>query len=272
MIPEKLTADNSENYKVSIRLMSDGLSFWGFIPSEKDSFFIETFLFDPDAAAVDSLKNIIFTHPCFSFVYHSFHVIIASGNYTVASEYVFIEKEKDRLFFFCHPKDKSLKTLVQPINALNASILFSIDKEFYAFLLRSLMNPRFIHTLSPLLIAWHKKSLMIYPKLMHVVINDFTMDVLCFEHGDLLFLNSFSFDNHNDIIYYIMYICKQTGINQLEDYITISGNKTFCQPVLSVIKKYVKQADYLRPKLNDYQVALDQELSLDMIALIECGL
>ena len=271
MIPDKLTADYSENYKVSIRLMPDGLSFWGYIPSEKDSFFMETFVFDHDKSTVDALKNIFFTYPCFSFNYQSFYVINAYRKFTLASDHVFIEKEKDRLFSYCHFKDKSEKVLVQHLKALNASIMFSVDKEAYAFLLRSLTNPLFIHSLSPLLIAWYRKSLLIFPKLLHVEINEHTIDVLCVEHGELLFVNAYHFDNANDIIYYIMYICKQTGFNQLEDYLTISGNKSFCQPVLSIINQYIKQSNYLKPTLTGYQVALDYELTLDIVALIECG-
>ena len=273
MIPDKLTADNSEKYKVSIRLMPDGLSFWGYIPSEKDSFFIEVFLYDQTISAVESLKNIIFNHPAFSFIYQSFYVICVSGKYTMASDHVFIEKEKERFFFFCHQNDKSLKTLVQPVKTLNASILFGIDKEMYAFLLRSLSNPQFIYSLSPLLVAWQKKSLLVYPKLMHVVLHKNSIDVLCVEQGSLLFVNSFYYDNSNtnDVIYYIMYICKQTGFNQLDDYLTISGNHDLCRKILSIIDKYVKQTLYLPPTLHGYLVAYDQELTLDMIALVECG-
>jgi len=273
MIPDKLTADNSEKYKVSIRLMPDGISFWGYIPSEKDSFFMETFHYDHTSPTVESLKNIIFNHPAFSYIYQSFYVICVSGKYTMASDHVFVEKEKERFFFFCHPKDKTLKTLVQPVKELNASILFGIEKEIYAFLQRSLSNPQFIYSLSPLLVAWYKKSLHIFPKLMHVVLNKASIDVLCVEQGNLLFVNSFYYDNNNtnDIIYYIMYICKQTGFNQLEDYLTISGNNEDCRKVLSIIDKYVKQTVYLPSTLHGYQVAYDQELTLDMIALVECG-
>ena len=272
MIPDKLSADFSENYKVSIRLMPDGLSFSGYIPAEKDSFFMETFLYKPDIPVADSLQSVFFTNPCFSYPYQSCYVVDTIAKYTMVADPVFVEKEKERLFFFCHPKDKSLKVLVQPIKVLSASILFGVDKEIYAFLLRSLVNPQFIHSLSPLIIAWINKSRLVFPKLMHVVVHENTIDVLCVEHGELLFVNSYSYENFNDVIYYIMYICKQTGFNQLEDHLTISGKKTICLSVLSVINKYVKKTDYLHPQLNNYQVDEGQNLTLDMIALLECGL
>ena len=271
MIPDKLTADYSENYEVSIRLMPDGFSFWGYIPAEKDSFFKETFFFDHELPVVDALKRIIFENPCFSYTYRSFHVICVSEKYTLAADHVFVEQQKERLFAFCHQADRSLKVIAQPVNALNTFILFGIDEEVYAFLMRSLVNPVFVHSLSLLLLAGHKRSVAVSRKLMHVAIHKSTIDVLCIEHGDLLFLNSYGYDTGSDILYYIMYICKQTGFNQLDDYLTISGNQARCQPVLSIVNKYIKQVDYMQPALAGYQVTLTDEPPLDVIALIECG-
>ena len=272
MIPVKLTADISNKYKVSIRLSPDGLSFWGYIPSEKDSFFMQAFPFDYDFPTVESLKNIVFNNPCFSFIYHSFHVICVGAKFTLTPDPVYVEKEKDRLFDYCFPHDPSLKTLVQPIQALNASIMFGIDKDVFAFLMRSLTNPLIIHSLSPLLTSWQKKSILVFPKLMLVDIRQNAMDVLCFEQGNLLFANSYNYDTGNDIIYYILYICKQTSFNQLEDCLTISGVGDLCRNVLPVISKYVRKTDYLQQQITDYQVASDIEPTLDMITLMECGL
>ena len=271
MIPDKLTADYSENYSVSIRLMPAGLSFFGYIPAEKDSFFMETFFFNREESTIDALRNIIFTNPCFSYIYRSFHVICVSEKYTMVVDHVFVEEKKDRLYAFCHQKDKPLKVFAQPVKALNTVLIFGIDDEVYTFLARSLANPVFVHSLSPLLMAWHKKSLTVFPKLMHAVIHESTIDVLCIEQGDLLFLNSYEFDNDNDILYYIMYICKQTGFSQLEDYLTISGSQARCWPVLSIISKYIRQIDYLQPALEGYRVTLSDEPPLDVITFIECG-
>jgi len=272
MIPDKLTADISEKYKASIRLMPDGLSFWGYIPSEKDSFFIESFTFEPELTVHEALKNVIFSRPCFSYLYQSLHVVCVGGKYTLTPDHVFLEKEKDLLFDFCFPKDQSLKTLIKPVRELNAFILFGVDNDSYTFLLRSLMNPQFIHAISPLLIAWQKKSLQVFHKLMHVVIHRRSIDVLCVEQGNLLFANSYDYENSNDIVYYIMYLCKQTGIDQLEDYITISGDQELCRPVLSVINTYVKKSNYFQQKLMNNQVVSAHDLTPDIIALIECEL
>ena len=272
MIPDKLSADYSENYEVSIRLMPGGLSFSGYIPTERDSFFSETFSFDNNLPAVDSLKNIFFTNPCFSYNYRSCYVICVSVKYTLTPDPVFKENEKIRLFNFCHSKTKSLKVLVHPVKTLNIFLSFGIDEDIYAFLVRSLATPQFIHPLSPVLNYWQKKSLMLYPKQMHVMIREDMIDVICMQQGDLLFANSFFYDSDSDIIYYIMYICRQTGFNQVEDCLSLSGNLARRQSVLSIIHKYISKTTCFQPELKDHPSTVGLNVPMDMVALIECGL
>lgn len=272
-VPNTLTADNSENYEVSIRLWPGGLSFSGYIPSDKESFFTETVLFDADVPVVQSLKNVFFDNPCFSYVYRSFYVMCVSGKYTLAPESVFSDNNKDALFSFCHYQGSDgMKVLAQPLKKLSASLLFDMDNEVYEFLVRSLMNPQFIHCLSPLLTAWQEESLACYPKQVYIFIHEKILDMICFEHGELLFANSFAYEAANDIIYYIIYVCRQLGINQLEDNLHFCGSKEDCYPVMPEVEKYIGQVDYLSPKMKDYIVAVDQDVYMDVLTLTECGL
>jgi len=272
MIPDKLTADYSEKYEVSIRLRSDGLSFWGYIPSERDSFFSETYPFERDLPAIDALKNIFFANPCFSYRYQLCNLVCVSGKYTLTPGLVFREKEKARLFNFCHPKDDSLKVLVNSIRGLNVSLLYGMDADMYAFLVRSLTNPRFIHALSPVLTYRQKESRMRYHRQLHVMMREDMIDVICMQQGELLFANSFQYDSDSDILYYILYICRQTGFNQLEDCLLLSGEQGRCKSVLPLIMKYIRQADYWQPELQNHPSTRGRYLPMDTIALMECVL
>ena len=271
-VPDTLTADNSEKYEVSIRLWPGGLSFSGYIPNEKDSFFTEKVLFDDDLTIAQSLKNIFFDNQCFSYLYSSFNVVCASGKYTLVPENVFSEKDKSLLFSVCHQQDKVGKILVQQLSNLQLFLLFDIDNEIYEFLMRSLVNPRFIHSLYPLLISWQKKSLKCYPKQVHAFIHNNLLDIACFERGEALFVNSFDYENENDIVYYIMYTCRQLNINQLEDSIHFYGDESKCLSAISIMGKYVEQIDYLPAQMENYTVASDQDVYMDIVTLTECVL
>jgi hypothetical protein len=267
-----LNVTNSEKYNVSIRLWPDGLSFSGYIPSEKDSFFSETVSLDPEVSLVQSLKDIFFENACLSYVYNALHVISVSDKYTLVPDSVFSEKDKNQLFSYCFPVDKDSKVLAQPLTDFYSSLLFCMDNETYEFMVRSLIDPHFIHFLSPMLVDWRKKSLGCYPKQIYIVIQDTMLHIVCFEQGELLFMNSFGYETGNDIIYFIMYVCKQLSVNQLEDPVFFYGDKAICRKVLPVIKNYMEQVDFVTPKIREYQVAVDQDLFMDIVTWVECGL
>ena len=271
-VPDTLTSDNSEKYEVSIRLWPGGLSFSGYIPMDKDSFFTETLSFDADIPVVQSLKDIFFDNPCFSYVYKSLYIVCASGKYTLVPDSVFLEKGKELLFSFCHKTDSAEKVLAQPLRGLNSSLLFGTNSEAYEFLMRSLVNPQFIHSLSPMLNLWRESSMACHPKQIYIFVHDDMFDIVCFERGEMLFINSFDYETGKDMVYYIMYVCKQLGIEQLDDCLHFCGDKIKCQSVMAVVKKYIRQIDYLSPEMGHYQVAIGKNVFIDTVALAECGL
>lgn len=271
-VPDTLDVNNSENYDVSIRLWPDGLSFSGYIPSERDSFFTDTVAFNKDVPLVESLKEIFFNNECLSYIYRSLHVIFVSGKYTLVPDSVFIEKNKEALFHFCFQADKDSKVLFQPLKQFGSFLLYSMDNEVYEFMIRSLVNPQFIHFLSPMLSVWRKQSIACYPKRIYVVIHDAMLDIVCFVQGEMLFVNSFSYETESDIVYFIMYVCKQLSLNQFEDYVSFCGDKMMCRKVMSVVRNYIAHVDIVSPKIKQYQVALDRDVHVDVITLVECGL
>ena len=271
-VPDTLTVDNSEKYEASIRLWPDGLSFSGYIPQERDSFFTETIFFDSDMHIAQSLKKVFFDNPCFSYIYKSLSVICAFEKYTLVPENVFLEKDKELLFSFCHQKNETGRVLVQQIEKLRSSLLFEVDNDVYEFMVRSLVNPHFIHYLSPLLLSWQKNSFARYPKQLYIYIHNGILDIVCFEHGEILFANSFSYEKDSDIVYYIMYTCRQLGVNQLEDNLHFCGNNNICHSVMLVIKEYVAQMDYIPPVMANYTLASGKDVYSDIVTLTECVL
>ena len=165
-----------------------------------------------------------------------------------------------------------LKGAGPTVTDFSSVLLYSMDHEAYEFMVRSLVNPQFIHFLSPMLSDWRKKSLECYPKQLYAVIHDGLLDIICFEQGELLFVNSFDYETENDVIYFIMYVCKQLAVNQLEDAVLFYGDKAVCSKIMPVIKKYMGRVDFTAPKIRNYQVAVDQELFIDVVTLVECGL
>ena len=126
---ERITADNSEKYKLSIRLRPDGLSFSGYAMSEGDSFFYEEAVLDRSKPYMDALKEYFFAHDFFSLPFQKLRFVIHNSFYTLLPKAVFDPSQKEKLFSFLYGQ-QSLH-LFSPFIQGNAVsvLLFGIESD-----------------------------------------------------------------------------------------------------------------------------------------------
>ncbi|MDR2385821.1 MAG: DUF3822 family protein [Tannerella sp.] len=272
LFPSDITAENSERYDLFLRLWKGGFSFSGFISGEKDSFFHKTVFPDSNVSYMDFLKNVFFENECMKYSCKSLNVVCVTEKYTMVPEDVYMEKSKEELLSFCTGTSENHKTMSQHIKNQNYIILYELDSKIYEFLVRSFISANFIHFLSPMLDVWHQNSLTAYPKHIYVNIRKEVIDIAGFEHGDLIFVNSFRYENENDLLYFAVYVLKQIGFNQLEDELFLCGETSVCKSVIKVLKTYFEHITLLSKKMEKYGIPLDEEVPYDIITLTKCGL
>ena len=109
-LSDKLTADYSENYIMSIRLRSGGLSFSAYSPSVNESFFYRDIEFDRTKPYVSSLKECFFENDFLAWFYKQVNVVCVTPQYTLVPKEVFQEKQKAELlaFTFSSPEGRCL--------------------------------------------------------------------------------------------------------------------------------------------------------------------
>ena len=109
-LSDKLTADHSENYIMSIRLRSGGLSFSAYSPSVNESFFYRDVEFDRTRPYVSSLKECFFENDFLTWFYKQVNVVCVTSQYTLVPAAVFQEKQKAGLlaFTFSSPEGRCL--------------------------------------------------------------------------------------------------------------------------------------------------------------------
>ncbi|MDR1746854.1 MAG: DUF3822 family protein [Tannerella sp.] len=264
-VPDTLVSQRSEKYIVSIRLWSDGLSFSGYIPSERGSVFHAATELDATQPYLHALKDIFSTHPFLTSSYRKIYVVCANAPYTLAPEHIFAEKEKEQLMSFVFSAD-NYKVLHESLGELEAELVFGINPDIYDFCVRSLNNPQFTHAVSSLLIQWRKQSLAGVSKQLSVVLHEKTMDAACFERGALLFVNSFAIDTMEDVMYCILSIWKQTGMDQEKDVLFLSAPPILFDKLKEILHTYLLRIETVPVS------EMDEKLPLDIKALFQCGL
>ena len=140
-LSDKLTADHSENYIMSIRLRSGGLSFSAYSPSVSESFFYRDVEFDRTRPYISSLKECFFENDFLTWFYKQVNVVCVTSQYTLVPAAVFQEKQKAGLlaFTFSFPEGRCLSN---ELKDEQAELVFGVDEDVYEFCSRSLVNPR----------------------------------------------------------------------------------------------------------------------------------
>ena len=254
-LSDKLTADYSENYIMSIRLRSGGLSFSAYSPSVNESLFYRDIEFDRTKPYVSSLKECFFENDFLTWFYKQVNVVCVTPQYTLVPKEVFQEKQKAELlaFTFSSPEGRCLSN---ELKDEPAELIFGVDEEVYEFCSRSLVNPRFVHHVSPLLSLWKKQSRARLPRQLYVVLHRRRMD----EHTD-------------DILYYILYVWKQAGMDQQKDQLRLFGDVPLRSEITNTLRNYLQ---YIDPQeIPSESCLMGPEVlqaPLDLIALSLCEL
>ena len=123
LIPELLSKE-SENYIVSIRLMPDGLSFSGYNPRIKGSFFIHEEKWNSHDSYLKQVEDFFFAHDFLSCTFKRFYVVQAHSDYTLVPLSLFLEKKADELYAFTFGSAAERQVLYQSLKDDNQVLLY----------------------------------------------------------------------------------------------------------------------------------------------------
>ena len=271
-LSDKITIDKSENYIMSIRLRSDGLSFSVYNPSEKESFLYKEVSFERGRNYISSLKEIFFENEFFSWHYKNVNVICASYPYTIIPKELFQENYKTEILTFTTSAVEK-HCLSNVLTNEHAELVFGIDDEVYEFCSRSLVNPYFVHHITPILPLLRKLSCNSLSKQLFVNLHRQSIDIIGYAQGSLIFINSFEYKQTEDIVYYVLYVWKQMGMSQQSDQLSLLGDPSACQDLNKILKDYIQYIKLLGMPSEAYLLGTDvMQTPLDVIALSLCEL
>lgn len=269
-LPDTLTVDNSGKYIVSIRLRSDGFSFSGYIPSSAGSFFLREIEFEKGESFIEALKETFFAHDFFSWMYRQVRIISETSRYTLVPENLYDEKRKQEFpdFTLSDPGTFCVENRWE-----EKVLLYAMDSEVYEFCSRSFIDPRFYSHLTPQIRLWEQDSIKRNSAAqMYVALHEKRIDLCCFRQGELLLVNSFEVSRAEDILYYILYVWKQLGLDQEKDGVFIHGKPDVANRVMELLRTYLRNVNPVEVPSETYLLGRDMALApMDIIALSICG-
>ena len=269
-IPEHLHTGNAENYKMSIRLCSDGLSFSGYNPSESGSFFYGEATYDRSKSYIAWLKDLFFENDFFNYPFAAIHVLYLSSRYTLVPNVVLKDKEEEAFLSFTL-SGSTQKGIRNAVRGEEMTVVFDMPEDIYEFCARSLLNPTFVHHLVPFLSVWKKRSAQSIPKHMYVYIHGADLDIICYDQGRLLFANSFPFQDTTDIIYFILYAWRQNGMDQKKDLLLLDAPKLLRSELQQILSSFIFKMESIGIPTEFYLLGSGTDRApLDLLYLSIC--
>lgn len=240
-IPDTFTVEQSEKYLASIRLEPGGLSFFCCHATTGKDFFSEKVPFEQPQSYVLSLKECFFNNECLSWKYKHLCILATGCPYTLVPEAYYEKERKHELFAFNYPETSATTQILENKLTDGTILLYALPEEVYSFCARSFAAPEFLHAATLLLEQWKRISETSLYKQLFVQVEGQRIELACFApQGKLLLANSYEVRSVRDILYYILYVWKQEGLDQLNDRFFLTGDPDRCGELRQALSPYLR--------------------------------
>lgn len=156
---------------------------------------------------------------------------------------------------------------VQP--NLNVVAVFPINKDLKMVIEDNFQDVRFTPIMQPMWNYLHKRSFTGINHKLYAYFHDKKVDIFCFEKNRFKFYNSFQADHAKDALYFILFVWKQLGLQQMQDELHVSGDIPDKDWFLYNAKLYVKKTFLLNPsaEFNRAPITEIKGMPFDLLTL-----
>ena len=250
LVDETLDINSSENYILSIEVSVTGLTFCVLDTLRNKYILIRHY--EPEEGrdfTYDHLSDILVSDDYFRKRYRKVNIVVPSHKFTLVPAPLFEPSKAVEYFDFNHTRDENTIILSNRVTLPDAFIIFSLPGELSSMLGSSFPDtPVNIH-LRPLLrhIAYGNRN----PggRSIHVHLESSFFNLAIFDQGLLKICNSFTYKNTSDILYHVMNVFRQTGIDQNET-LFFSGNIEKNADLVPEFSSYVRGIKFAVPEGN----------------------
>lgn len=243
-LPENIDLGHSDEYNLSIRLTPDGFSFYIYSPANPSIFHFQETSLGNKLSYLDHIKKVIFDLGFFSQVFNKTTVTTVSAQYTLVPDAFFDKKKVKELFHF-NFQDPQGMVLSEATLTGSWHVLFDMQAEVHAFLLRNLWNPTFHHHITPLIQLFETEQKDEKTKSCFVDFHDNYVSIICCEGNRPLSANTFSCVNPHDTTYYIASVWEKLNLSQTADRLCLSGSIEAHKTEVDILKKLIRRVEYI---------------------------
>ena len=270
----QVTGNNTANNKsLSIRISTNGLSFCTYAPTEEPHYVYNKYKVRPTISMAANLKDALLNDPMLKDVYQRVNVMVTSPHFTVVPASSFKSEDLQDIYAFNFPKDEAQHLSFNILRRQGLAIIFGLDKNVHQLITDDFPRARFYASASTLAEFFAERSAGGRMLKMYAYIHEREMTMFVFEHGRLLFVNSFQAAHTTDYQYYVLNVWKQLEMDQLNDMLFVVGDNDMARQLTESIGEYIKSVE-LMSREDDFSAKPTQGNSIipyDLQTLLVCG-
>ena len=231
----------SEQNTLSIRLSADGFSFSVHAPTHGECLFMDTFAVNTSYSLAANIKEMLASESVLQHRYKQTNILIDTPRFTTIPFDLFEDEQTEELFHQNFAKSNHETILCNILGKSNVALLFGMDKYAHQLLCEHFPKGRIFACISPLTEHFAQQSQESSCRKLYAHCRKSSMEILAFDKGKLLVINTYPCQYVNDRIYYLLYIWQQLGFNQEKDQLWLAGD--IKEEMLTELNKFLRQVN-----------------------------
>jgi hypothetical protein len=265
--------------ELAIQVNTSGLSFCIYTPVDKTIRAFRHYKLSNALVLDDILKftrEILEKDELISLPHQKTKVIFTSRKSTLVPDEFFKPDILKKLLEFNQPLSDLDEIHFNSIDFCNTKHVFTVPTYFASIIVNKFNKTVFYNQATSLLLILNELATTDPGHSVIINLNDDFFDIAIMKDGKLNFYNNFLFVNSTDLLYFILYVCRQLGIDKDKAGFYLTGEKCTKKELTGEVHHYLKDIKLLDqlPGIQFTPVTQGLELSrfAALINLIKCGL
>jgi len=287
LLDESFNPQESRNYGLAIILSEDSISyctldfrrnkFLGLCQCSRNEVKIQEGLTVPGAVFRDFLESVYTSNPVLSCSFKSVKIACNGKKSTLIPAKLFDPVEKEQYLKFNFKLDQDEQILQDHLMPLDAWQIFTVPGDILSATKEFFPKSKMVHA-SGLLIEsiWINYKNHINSPHIFLHVQERLFDLMIFDGRKMDYFNTFSFQNQEDVTYYLIFVMEQLNFNPESAPLILLGDVEKVDGLSDLLHQYVRNIETVRRNASyHYSYILNQlppHACFPLFNFFSCGL
>lgn len=248
IVEQTFAKKNTNTYELSI-LVGMGSFDYVVLDSQQQLLLLKSYTLNY-SLSTDELTEIIRLDPYLKYKYRKISIAWAGGKSTLIPKRLFNDVDKKAFLEQTSPLSDGEFVLNDEWQAASMQNIYAIPGSLKNWLSLHFPAHKLLHLGTVLLNKQRIYGLDNEAPQVYVHLIGSLAYFSVFQNANLLFYNSFEYQNAKDFIYYLLLIFKQAGLEQNKAEVYVTGQLVEKSEIYPLLKRYVSQLAFLDPTLG----------------------